>query len=204
MCWERHFHACLDRGFSISRCSQLPPTVPEVGKILRYVLCFPQTWGLFSFPRACANYPKSIDQGIKSVIFKTIFRRGCAERGEDSSTHSTCQSTASGKRNAGLAGIMLIAPLTAKKIYMQAEWKEFIHKSWNLLWLKESIVLSAFYTGELEGGILADVHTHTHTEIVKILGTYKQNLSTFGQDFVTNADCVRIKTQQNFQMSCSV
>lgn len=37
------------------------------------------------------------------------------------------------KRNAGLAGIMLIALLTTKKIYMQAEQKEFIHKSWDLL-----------------------------------------------------------------------
>lgn len=159
MCWERHFHARLDWGVSISRCSQLPPTVPEVGKILPYALSFPQTWGLFSFPRAWANYPKSIEQGIKSFIFKAVFRRSCAEPGEDSSIDSTCHSTASGKRNTRLAGIMLIAPLTAKKIYMQAEWKEFIHKSWDLLWLKENIVLSACYTGELGGGILTEVHT---------------------------------------------
>lgn len=68
------------------------------------------------------------------------------------------------ERETLVCGIMLIAPLTAKKkkkIYMQAEWKEFIHKSWGLLWLKESVVLSAFYTRALEGGILADGHTRT-------------------------------------------
>lgn len=35
--------------------------------------------------------------------------------GGDSSTDSTCHSTASRKRNTRLAGITLIAPLTAKK-----------------------------------------------------------------------------------------
>jgi len=62
-----------------------------------------------------------------------MFRRSCVEPGEDSSADSTCHSTASGKRNAGLAGIMLIAPLTDRKICVQAEWKEFIHKSLDLL-----------------------------------------------------------------------
>lgn len=38
-------------------------------------------------------------------------------------------------RNTGLEEKMLIAPLAAKKkkkIYMQAEWKEFIHKNLDL------------------------------------------------------------------------
>lgn len=161
---------------------------------MQYALCFPQTSGLFSFPRVCANYPKSIEQGRKSIIFKATFRRRYAGRGEDHSIDSTCHSTASGKRNAGLAGIMLIAPLTAKKIYMQAEWKEFIHKSWDLLGLKESIILCAFYAGEFRGGLIADVHMHT--EIGKMLGTYRQHLCTFGQDFVINTGCVRNKTNK--------
>lgn len=46
--------------------------------------------------------------------------------------------------------------------------------------------------------------THSHTEIVKILTVRKQNLGTSGQDFVINRDCVRNKTQQNFQINCSV
>lgn len=44
---------------------------------------------------------------------------------------------------------------------MQAEWKEFIHKRWDPLWLKGSIVLSAIYAGDLQGWILAHLHMHT-------------------------------------------
>lgn len=201
MCWERRFHARLGRGVSISRCGQLPPTVPEVGRIMRYALCFPQTWGLLSFPRACANYPKSIEQGIKSVIFKAMFRRSCAEPGEGSSADSTRHSTASGKRNAGLAGIMLIAPLTAKKksICRQSGRNSFIKAGIYCDWRK---TLSSVHFTVVNWNPRRC--THSHTEIVKILTVRKQNLGTFGQDFVINTDCVRNKTQQNFQMNCSV
>lgn len=46
---------------------------------------------------------------------------------------------------------------------MQAEWKEFIHKSLDPLCLKESLVLSSCYTGELGGGILQGAHTQRKT-----------------------------------------
>lgn len=161
MCWGRHFHAhfrvrsfykqmqpaasnCARGGKDFVVCIVLPPD-------LRSVFLSTCLWKLSKVHWA----------GNKFIIFKAMFRKSCAEQGENTSADSTCHSTASGKRNAGLAGIMLIAPLTAKKIYMQPAWKEFIHKSWDLLWLKESIVLSAFYIGELEGGILADVHRGT-------------------------------------------
>lgn len=92
--------------------------------------------------------------------------------------------SAPGKRNSGFEGKMLIAPLAAKKkkkIYMQAEWKEFIHKILDLLCLKKALS-SAHVTLVNWEEESFKVHTHTEkncAETVNLPRTSKQNLGTF-------------------------
>lgn len=151
----------------------------------------PQTWRLFSFPRACANYPKSIEQGTKSFIFKAVFRRSCTEQGEDGSTDSTCHSTASEKTDTGLAGIMLIALLQLKKsICRQSARSSFIKAGIHCDWREALSSVHFTLMNWKDESLEMYAYTQAHTEIVKILGKDKQHLGVF------NKNCYKYRLHQ--------